>query len=178
MTPTFPQMPFMHHKTTIFLAIALGLGLTGGVAPTLAQSNAGFIIFGKIRDNALDYTLDNGASNQVDRYSLFIKPQKLPINEIFITYPEGFEGQFDPKSMAVEVGGRPVPLESSKWNPGNRTVELVLKEAIPVDRTATVVLSNVRNPFFGGLFQFDARIRSITDLPVLRYVGSWMIGID
>jgi len=168
----------MHRKTATLLAIALGLGLTSAAAPSLAQSNAGFIIFGKIRDNALDYTLDSGISNQVDRYSLRLKPQKIAINEILITYSAGFEGEFDPKSMAVEMDGKPLPLTSSQWNRANRTVELVLKEPIPVDRMATVVLSNVRNPFFGGLFQFDARIRSITDLPILRYIGSWMIGID
>jgi len=174
-SPTFLSM---HRKTATLLAIALGLSLTGTAAPMMAQSNAGFIIFGKIRDNALDYTLDSGSANQVDRYSLRLKPQKIRINEILITYPEGFEGEFDPKAMAVEIDGKPLPLESSQWNRTNRTLELVLKEPVPVDRMATVVLSNVRNPFFGGLFQFDARVRSITDLPILRYVGSWMIGID
>ncbi len=97
------------------LAIALGLGLTGTAAPMVAQSNAGFIRFGKIRDNALDYTLDSGIANQVDRYFLRLKPQKIRIHKILITYPEGFEGEFDPKAMAVELDGKPLPLESSRW---------------------------------------------------------------
>ncbi|MGQ9866164.1 MAG: DUF2808 domain-containing protein [Pseudanabaenaceae cyanobacterium] len=168
----------MHRKTATLLAIALGLSFPSTAAPSLAQGNAGFIIFGKIRDNALDYNLDSGTANQVDRYFLRLKPQKMAINEILITYPESFQGEFDPKAMAVELDGKPLPLASSQWNRANRTLELVLQEPLPADRAATVVLSNVRNPFFGGLFQFDARVRSITDLPILRYVGSWMIGID
>ena len=48
------------------------------VSPSVvrAQSNAGFILFGGIKDSALDYCLDNGSSGRSDRYYLEVKPQK------------------------------------------------------------------------------------------------------
>jgi Protein of unknown function (DUF2808) len=146
--------------------------------PAQSQTNAGIILFGSIRDKALDYTLDYGRANLIDRYYLTLKPQKYQINEIIITVPETFKGEFDSQQIRVKFNGKEEIPESARWSEKDRTVEVVLKEPIPVDREAVLILSNVRNPYFGGLFQFDARVRSITDIPILRYIGSWVIGID
>ena len=52
-----------------------------------AQSNAGFILFGGIRDNALDYCLDNGTSNRTDRYYLEVKRKSLKFQKLSLLIP-------------------------------------------------------------------------------------------
>jgi hypothetical protein len=143
-----------------------------------AQPNAGIILFGSARDSALDYTLDQGRANLIDRYYLTLKPQKFQINEIIVTVPESFKGEFDAQQITVRADGKEQAPESAKWDAKDRKIEVTLKEPIPINRESVLVLSNVRNPYLGGLFQFDARVRSITDVPILRYIGSWVIGID
>lgn len=166
-------------KITLAAALASLVPIVGPlILPLAAQPNAGVILFGKIRDNALDYTLDYGKANITDRYYLTLKPQKLQINEIIITVPETFQGEFDDQNILVRVAGKETKPAKAKWNSKERTIDIEVKEPIPINQEVVLVLSNVRNPYFGGLYQFDARVRSITDLPILRYVGSWVIGID
>jgi hypothetical protein len=157
---------------------AIELFNQSNILPAAAQPNAGIILFGNVRDNALDYTLDYGRANLIDRYYLTVKPQKYQINEVIVTVPETFKGEFDGDQIKVRVNGKEEVPQTAKWNQKERTIEIILKEPIPVDREAVLILSNVRNPYFGGIFQFDARVRSLTDIPILRYIGSWVIGIE
>lgn len=147
--------------------------------PSSAQTNSGIILFGKIRDNALEYRLDAGRANyNGDRYYLDLKPQKFQVSEVLVTYPDYYTGEFDPNSIDLRVNNRNLPLESAKWDKESRVISVIPKEPIPPNKPIQLVLSNVRNPTFGGLFQFDARVKGIDDLPMLRYIGSWMIGLD
>ncbi len=143
-----------------------------------AQQNAGIILWGSAKDKALDYVLDYGRANQTDRYYLDIPAQKYAVSEVIVTYPESFTGEFDQSSIDLRVNNKNVPLTSAKWDKENRVVEVVLQEAVPANKPMKLVLSNVQNPTFGGLFQFDARVRGNTDLPMLRYIGSWVIGLQ
>jgi hypothetical protein len=154
------------------------------VSPSVvrAQSNAGFILFGGIKDSALDYCLDNGSSGRSDRYYLEIKPQKFKVSEVIITYPEHFTGSFDTSDMKLRVtdqcrGGKDLEIESATWDKETRRVTIVPKEAIPSKTALRVVLSNVRNPDYSGFYQLDARVMR-ADIPVPVYVGSWVITLD
>ena len=93
------------------------------VSPSVvrAQSNAGFIIFGSAKDNALDYCLDSGNSGRSDRYYLEIKPQKFKVSEVIVTYPDHFNGSFDTSDMKLRVtdqcrGGKDLEIESATWD--------------------------------------------------------------
>lgn len=146
--------------------------------PVQAQPNSGFILFGSARETALDYTLDYGRANLIDRYYLTLKPQKYQINEIIVTVPDIFKGEFDSQQILVRIDGKEQVPESAKWDAKERTIKVTLKDPVPASKESVLILSNVRNPYIGGMYQFDARVRSITDVPILRYIGSWVIGID
>jgi hypothetical protein len=141
-------------------------------APAQAGCNAGFILFGGIKDNVLDYVLDNCNSGQTDRYYLEIKSQKFKVSEVIITYPEHFTGSFDPSDMKLRAtadafGGKELAIESSVWDREARRITIIPKEAIPAKTPLRVVLSNVRNPDYSGFYQLDGRV-----------IGSWMISFD
>lgn len=147
-----------------------------------AQSNAGFILFGGIRDNALDYCLDNGTSNRTDRYYLEVKPQKFKVSEIIITYPDHFNGSFDTSDIKLRVTaqcreGTDLAIESVTWDKETRRITIVPKEAIPAGKSLRAVLSNVRNPDYSGFYKFDGRVLR-ADVPVPVYIGSWVITLD
>lgn len=155
--------------------VALGLFPT---VPSLAQSGSGIILFGNVRDSALSYYLDGGRARQLDRYYLEIPAQKTQISQIIVTYRDNYDGEIDPKAIDVRFKDQNLPLESTSWDKENRRIEVSLKEPIPAGRPLKLVMSNVRNPFYSGLYQFDARIIGPSDLPVFRYIGSWVIGFE
>ena len=156
------------------------LVMVGGVMtlPALAQSGSGFILFGDVRDKALNYSLDDGNARALDRYFLDIKPQKFKIGEIVINIPETFDGRFDPDRMEVRIKDKPLPLSRKKLDPEGRRIELTLAEPVPPNVTLTVVLAGVNNPYFPGIYKFDANLLSADDKPILRYVGSWVIDFN
>ncbi len=156
------------------------LALAGTVwgMPTLAQSGAGFILFGEVRDKALNYSLDDGNARATDRYFLDLKPQKFKIGEIVINIPETFDGEFNPDRMEVQIKDKVLPLRSKKLDKTGRRIEFVLAEPVPPNVPLTVVLAGVNNPNFPGIYKFDANLLSADDKPILRYVGSWVIDFN
>lgn len=171
----FKKIAFYSGCAAIALSYAPALTMPD---PAEAQQNAGIILWGSAKDKALDYVLDYGRANQTDRYYLDIPAQKFAVSEIIVTYPESFTGEFDQSGIDLRVNNKNLPLQSAKWNKEARVVEVVLQESVPANKAMKLVLSNVQNPTFGGLFQFDARVRGNTDLPMLRYIGSWVIGLQ
>jgi hypothetical protein len=170
-------------KKLVYYSCSVAIGL--GCVPALtmpdaasAQQNAGIILWGSAKDKALDYVLDYGRANQIDRYYLEIPAQKVAVSEILVTYPASYNGEFDPDSMDLRVNNKNVKVQSTKWDKDSRIIEVVLQEPVPANKAMKLVLSNVRNPRFGGLFQFDARVRGSNDLPMMRYIGSWIIGLE
>lgn len=146
--------------------------------PSFAQTGSGIILFGNVRDNALSYRLNGGRARQLDRYYLDIPAQRTQISQIIVTYRDNFDGEIDPNAINIRFRGQNLALESASWDKENRRIEVALKEPVPAGRPLQLVMSNVRNPFYSGLYQFDARIIGPSDLPVFRYIGSWVIGFE
>ncbi len=156
--------------------LALGLPTT-----SLAQPNPGFSFNwnGDLpRSRQLSYRLDSGNPNRWDRYYLKIRPQKLAISQVSISYPDYYRGKFDSEAMDLRVDGKNVAVTKVNWDKTNRLIELMPAEAIPAETPVEVVLSNVKNPTSGGMYFFNARISSPGGVPLPRYIGTWLISIS
>lgn len=156
--------------------------LTGFQAVSWAQGLPGLTLFSGIKgENQLPYRLDfGGQSNNWDRYILKLPAQKvkLAIAQFAITYPDYYKGSFDPKGIEVRVKGKAVPLSEVKWNKEGRVIEIFPEEPVPAGSRVEVVLSNVRNPSFGGVYYFNCQVLSPGDVPLLRYAGTWVLSIN
>lgn len=159
-----------------------GCLLTSIPTITLAQGLPGLTLFSGVkRENQLPFRLDfGGQANGTDRYVLKIpaKKMKLAVAQFAISYPNYFDGTFDPKEVEVKVKGKSVPLSEVKWNKEARLIEIFPQEPVPAGNNVELELSNVENPAFGGMFYFRCRILSPGDVPLLRYLGTWIIGIN
>ncbi|MTJ14259.1 DUF2808 domain-containing protein [Anabaena sp. UHCC 0187] len=153
--------------------------LTSLPATTLAQS--GLTLFSGVKsENQLPFRLDfGGQTNSTDRYILRVpaKKMKLAVAQFAITYPDYYNGTFDTKNIEVLVKGKKVPLSEVKWDKEGRVIKIFPEEPVPAGQKVEVVLSNVQNPAFGGVFYFNCQVLSPGDVPLLRYLGSWIISI-
>jgi len=155
--------------------------LSGFPVISWAQSNPGLTIFSGVQGgNQLPYRLDfGGASNMWDRYHLRIpaKKMKLAVAEFAITYPKYYTADFDTKEIEVRVDGKKTPLQGVKWDKENHVIELDLQQPVPADKSVDLVFSNIKNPAFGGTYYFNCEILSPGDVPLRRYVGTWILSI-
>jgi hypothetical protein len=163
-------------------AVALsGCVLTNFSSLTLAQSNSGFTLWGNVpRENLLDYHLDfGGRSDQWDRYRLKIPASKMDLGvaQFAISYPDYFDGKFDPKKVEVRVKGKEVKLSEVKWDKEGRLIQIDLEEPITAGNSVELILSNVKNPPFGGIYYFNCQALSPGDIPLPRYLGTWVLSI-
>lgn len=165
----------------ILSALLVTGALLGGLpAISLAQNNPGFTINwnGDLpRKQQLGYRLDYGTPKAWDRYRLRLKAQKIAISQLTISYPDYYNGKFDPKAISFFADGKKVALEEAKLDKENRLIELTPQEVVPAETPIEVILSNVKNPSLGGMYFFNARISSPGDVPVPRYAGTWAISI-
>ncbi|MBD2664210.1 hypothetical protein B6N60_01253 [Richelia sinica FACHB-800] len=166
----------------VFSALAVtGCLVTGFPALTFAQSLPGLTLFSGVKsENQLPFRLDfGGQANSWDRYILRIpaSKMKLAVAQFAITYPNYYRGTFDPKSVEVRVKGKSLPLSEVKWNKEARVIEIFPQEPVPAGSKVELVLSNVQNPAFGGMYYFNCQILSPGDVPLLRYLGSWVLSI-
>ena len=164
-------------------ALAVTSFLVAGIpAITSAQSNPGFTLFSGIKsENQLPYLLDfGGQTNSTDRYRLRIPAQKmkLAVAQFAITYPNYYKGTFDTKDVEVRVKGKKVALSEVKWDKEGRVIEIFPQEPVPSGSKVELVLSNVQNPPFGGTFYFNCQVLSPGDVPMLRYLGTWIMTIS
>ncbi|MDJ0553587.1 MAG: DUF2808 domain-containing protein [Microcoleaceae cyanobacterium MO_207.B10] len=146
-----------------------------------AQGMPGFTLFGgPERGNQLNYRLDSGKSGMWDRYRLRIPAKKLnlAVAQLSIAYPDYYKGSFDPEQVEIRIDGESVSIDEVIWDQENNFLEIYPTEPIPAGNKLEVVLSGVQNPRFGGMYQFNANIRTPGDLPLLRYVGTWLLTID
>jgi Protein of unknown function (DUF2808) len=166
----------------LFSAILItGLALTS--LPKIAQGQGlpGITLFsGPDKSNVLNYFLESGRSGEWDRYKLRLPADKLnlAIAEVSITYPDYYKGTIDPDRVQIRVKNKPIPLEEVIWDQENHIIQIYPQEPIPAGTKVEIVLSNVKNPTFGGVFNFNANIRTPGDVPMLRYVGTWILSID
>lgn len=158
-----------------------GCVITGFSASTLAQSNPGFTLWGGVpRENQLNYYLDfGGRSNQWDRYRLKIPANKMELGvaQFAISYPDYFDGKFDPKKIEVRVKNKTVPLSEVKWDKEGKLIQIFLEEPITAGNSVELVLSNVKNPPFGGIYYFNCQVLTPGDVPLPRYLGTWILSI-
>jgi hypothetical protein len=159
-----------------------GCLLVGLPTISVAQSLPGFTLFSGVKgENQLPFRLDfGGQTNGWDRYRLRVPNSKLKtaVAQFVITYPDYYKGTFDPKGMEIRVKGKKVPLSEVKWNKENRVIELFPEEPIPAGSSVELVLSNVKNPATGGMFYFNCLIQSPGDVPLSRYIGTWILSIS
>jgi hypothetical protein len=162
------------------LAIS-GCLITGMAAVSMAQGLPGLTIFSGVdREYQLGYRLDyEGRTNFRDRYRLRIPADKmnLAVARFAVSYPETFSGTFDPDRIEVRVRGDSVPLDEVTLDQENRLIEIYPTEPVPAGTRVELVFSNVRNPRLPGTHYFNALVQSPGDVPLLRYVGTWIIGI-
>lgn len=78
----------------------------------------------------------------------------------------------------MRANGDEIPLDEVTWDPENRVIEIYPQSPVPADTRVEIVLSNVRNPNRIGMHYFNALVRSPGDLPMMRYVGTWILSIS
>ncbi|NJO40512.1 MAG: DUF2808 domain-containing protein [Cyanobacteria bacterium CRU_2_1] len=167
----------------LFSALAVSSCLLTGLAlPVLAQGTPGLTIFSGVeRENQLGYYLDyDGRPGVRDRYRLRIPADKMEtaVSEFFVNYPDTYRGRFDPDSVRLEVDGDEVSLDEVVWDQENRVIQIYPTEPVPADTRIEIVLSNVRNPNRPGMHYFNALVIAPGDVPLRRYVGTWILSIS
>lgn len=167
----------------LFATLAVsGLLLTGFPIVSIAQSLPGLTIFSGVkRENELPFKLDfGGQANGWDRYRLRIPAKKLnlAVAQFSISYPDYYRGKFDKDKIEVRIKGKKVPLQEVIWDKENRKVEIYPQEPIPAGSRVELVFSNVKNPNSGGTFYFNCQIQTPGDVPLLRYLGTWIVSIS
>jgi Protein of unknown function (DUF2808) len=149
---------------------------------SLAQSSPGLTIFSGVKaENQLNYHLDfGGKAGAWDRYRLRIpaKKMKVAVAQFVIDYPNYYKGTFNPKEIEVLANDKKVKLQEIKWDKDNYVLEIFPAEPIPVNTKVEIRLSDVKNPNNGGMFYFNCRVLSPGDVPLLRDIGTWIVGIE
>lgn len=155
--------------------------VTGFSLRSWAQSNPGLTLFGSVaRENQLSYYLDFGGQRDAwDRYRLRIpaKKMQLGVAQFSISYPDYYDGKFDPKKIEVRVRGKSVPISEVNWDKENHRIQISLEEPILANNPVELVFSNVKNPPFGGIYYFNCQILTPGDAPLPRYLGTWVMSI-
>ncbi|AFY81601.1 DUF2808 domain-containing protein [Oscillatoria acuminata] len=167
----------------VFLGIAVtGLLITAmPTPPSWAFRCSGLTVFGGVRrDRELKYCVQNGRENSWDRYWLKIPKEKvnLAISELRINYPENYRGEFNEDRIEVTVNGNKIDLDDAFWDRDNRFIQIYPTEAIPANTDIEIVLNNVRNPNFGGMFNFNALVVTRGGPPIPEYIGTWVLAIN
>lgn len=164
------------------LAIVSCLIAAGLPAVSVAQGLPGLTLFGGVKgEDNLNYRLDfGGRAGGWDRYRLRIpaKKMKLAVAQFAISYPNYFRGEFDTKDIEILVKDKAVKLQEVRWNKEDNLLEIFPAEPVPAGSSVEIQLSNVRNPDSGGMFYFNCQILSPGDVPLLRYLGTWVISIS
>jgi Protein of unknown function (DUF2808) len=151
-------------------------------APVRADSLPGFTLFSGVEPaDRLSYRLNSGNRNSTDSYRLTLpgtKINRLGAAQIQITYPEYYKGKFDDKAVEIFVDDKAIPVQAVEWDRENRMVNITLEKQLKTRKDIQVVLNNVQNPDNGGMYNFTAQVRSSTEFPLARYVGTWTLSID
>ncbi|MGB8701248.1 MAG: DUF2808 domain-containing protein [Thermosynechococcaceae cyanobacterium] len=184
-----PRSSIRHWSSSLCVA---GLLLAGVPALTWAQSNPGFTFSwgdrGPSGKQQLGYVLEYGTPGHMqDRWRLKVKQQTLAVDSIKISYPDYFDGEFNEKQITLQDPPKSkflgfgkvatIPVSSVKVDKDNRLIEIIPEAPIPSGKAFEIVLSDVENPRSGGMYYFNCSITSPGDLPLSRYVGTWVLSI-
>ncbi len=171
----------------ILSTLAISGCLLASVPPTttLAQGGSGLTLWSGVRrEYILNYHTDfGGRPNQWDRYKLRIPARKMnrPVHKFIITYPDYYDGKFDPEKIEVNYGKKykkSVPIAKVDWNQENYKLSIELEEPLEPDTKVQIKLSNVKNPDFGGTYYFHCQVVNITGSSEPVYIGTWILGIN
>lgn len=176
-------------------AIACATGLAAvAVPPVLAQGLPGLTLRwngneGGFRE--LKYFLNSGTVGALDRYTLAIPGREIEqaIQQLTITYPTYYTGSFSDNKVSLrycQLGNvlsrtrcnEKVPLSDFEIDRDNGRIDFYPQAPIPAGTTVGVVFEGVINPNNPGMFQFNASALSPGDVPISRYLGSWVVTID
>lgn len=177
-------------RRTVSVLLCSGTLLVGVPLASVAQTNPGFGFVwgeGSGRRQQLSYVLEYGTPGHMrDRYRLQLGRQNTAIAKIRISYPDYYDGQFSENRIALRRTPRnrlfsfnraeEIPLASVTLDSESRVVEIEPEEVIAAGIPVEVVLSNVRNPRGGGMYNFNAWVASPGDV-LVRPAGTWIISI-
>jgi len=167
--------------STVALLSSLGTVAISFTPPSWAQGLPGLTIFSGVKqENQLSWRMDfDGQPGVTDRYRLRIPAKKMEfaVEEFSITYPDTYKGEFDTKEIAIKVNDKEVPVSDVNWDAENRVIEIYPQTPVPANSRVELVLSQVRNPNRIGTHYFNAMVRSPGDLPLMRYLGTWILTI-
>lgn len=165
-----------------FLSALLVSGCLLGALPAVTLAQSGLTIFSGVKsENELRYLLDfGGQTNDWDRYRLRIPSRKMSVAaaKFVISYPKYYEGVFDTDEVEIKVKNKKVKVSEVKWDKEANVLEIYPETPVPAGNKVELILSNVRNPSFGGMFYFNCSIQSPGDVPLARYIGTWIIDIS
>ncbi|MCS6782967.1 MAG: DUF2808 domain-containing protein [Gloeomargarita sp. SKYG98] len=160
------------------------LGLVAGFVVLLPPGilraqGSGWTLWGGPKKE-LRYSADSGRIGDWDRYYLQVPRQRVAVAEYYISYPENFRGEFDPKAVEVVRSRTRQKFRIGEvvWDRENRELRIALAEPVPADTPIEIILSNVRNPRNIGMFFFNLRVLSPGDIPLPRPVGTWVIMVS
>ncbi len=139
----------------------------------------------------LKYILNSGRTNALDTWMMILPGKELDVAaiQVSVTYPAYFAGRFDNSAVKLKLcnaGGvlartrceEDVPLSSVEIDRDNGRIDFFPAKPIPAGTTVGVVFDSMINPSNPGMLQFNASIISPGDLPLSKYVGSWLITIE
>ena len=177
----FPNKPSLKSLLTAFTLATCTWG--GFQTIALAQGTPGLLLFGDRDVDSLNYYLDfGGIADSRDRYRLRIPKKKLAngATQFVISYPDYFNGKFDPDKIEVRLNGdkdKSLPLKNVVWDEKNRFVQIDLEQPLKDPKKLELVFSGVRNPDI-GTYYFYAQVVPAVNVPVPERIGAWVININ
>jgi Protein of unknown function (DUF2808) len=149
---------------------------------TNAQGLPGLTIFSGVKpEKQLPFRLDYGGQpNGWDRYNLRIPAEKMKTaaSQFIITYPKTYEGDIDPKKIAILIKDKNVRLSEVRYDKKSRTIEIFPEQPIPARSNLVVELSNVKNPPYGGMHYFNCSIIAPGGPAIRSYLGTWILAFS
>lgn len=195
----------MKRLLSVFAIVGCGLAAVPDV--TLAQATGGWTLFGgPQRGYELDYYLARGKADVPDRYELEIPGEKLnsSVTKISIEYPDYYKGEFNTDKVEVVIGNEETTLQCQampepdretgevnlsaeervqspcwvNWEPKSQSIEIQFTEPVAARTNLELVFDRVKNPVFGGMFNFNCRVSTVTGPQFPQYIGTWVLAID
>ena len=165
-----------------FLSALLVSGCLLGTFPALSLAQSGLTLFSGVkRENQLSYRLDfGGQTNDWERYRLRIPQRKMKVAaaKFVIRYPNYYEGTFDTDEVEIKVKGKKVKVSEVKWDQEGNVLEIYPEKPVAAGNRVEIIFSNVEKPSSGGIFYFHGSVLSPGDVPLPRYLGTWIIDIS
>lgn len=142
--------------------------------------------------NELSHVIElSNSPNNWGRYRLKIgaRDMKLAVSQFVVNYPDYFDGKFNADEVEIRTCSRPgnflsrarctpIAMDEVDIDTENQRIALYPLEPIPAGTNVELVFSDVKNPRSRGMYQFNAMIESPGDVPLLRPIGSWILGIE